>query len=196
MCQQDITRPSCGDWNCKNITTKKGIEVGHTFLLGDKYSKSLEAKYKTEKGGNMLYQMGCFGIGVSRVLAASCEVLSTETELRWPERIAPFSVAILAPKGGSKEEAASNLLQQVIDKVGLIFKDDFIVDNRAKLTIGKKLRDAKKTGYPYIILFGKKCIDDDPKLELHNVNTGETMELKPSEIIQYLSTKFEVLSGH
>merc|ERR1712029_221766 len=155
--------------NCKNMTTKKGIEVGHTFLLGDKYSKSLEAKYKTEKGGNMLYQMGCFGIGVSRVLA---------------------------PKGGSKEEAASNLLQQVIDKVGVIFKDDFIVDNRAKLTIGKKLRDAKKTGYPYIILFGKKCIDDDPKLELHHVNTGETLEMKPSEIIQYLSTKFEVFSGH
>jgi len=165
----------------------KGIEVGHTFLLGDKYSKAFKAQYKSDSGGGVLYQMGCYGIGVSRVMAASVEVLSSKTEMRWPELIAPFTVAILAPKGGSKEASASDLVEEISSKVENVFKDDVIVDDREKLTVGKKMREAFKTGYPYIILFGKKCVDLDPKLELHILNTKTVLELRPSEVVEHLS---------
>ena len=136
--------------------------------------------------------MGCYGIGVSRVMAASLEVLSTQTELRWPEAIAPFSLAILAPKGGSKEaEAGAGLLQEICKGAESILGDDVMLDDRAKLTVGKKLREAKKTGYPYIILFGKKCLDQETKLELYTTKTGEVAELRPSELLERLSDRFK-----
>ena len=149
-------------------------------------------RFKTDQGKSVPHQMGCYGIGVSRVMAASLEVLSTQTELRWPEAIAPFRLAILAPKGGSKEEvAAAGLLQEICQGAEGILGDDVILDDRAKLTVGKKLREAKKTGYPYIILFGKKCLDQEPMLELHILQTGKVVELRPSELLEILSNKFK-----
>ena len=140
--------------------------------------------------------MGCYGIGVSRVMAASLEVLSTQNELRWPEAIAPFSLAILAPKGGSREaEAGAGLLQEVCQGAKRIFGHDVILDDRAKLTVGKKLREAKKTGYPYIILFGKKSLDQEAKLELHITNTSEAVELRPKELLEILLERFLKLNG-
>jgi len=171
----------------RQMDISKGIEVGHTFLLGDKYSKPFKAQYKAESGASVLYQMGCYGIGVSRVMAASVEVLSSKTELRWPQHIAPFTVAILAPKMGSKEAVANNIVEEISKKVDDLFKNDVIVDDRGKLTVGKKLREASKTGYPYIILFGKKCVDLDPKLELHMLNSKTVLELRPDEVVEHLS---------
>ena len=168
---------------------RRGIEVGHTFLLGDRYSRVMKAKYKTDSGSGELYQMGCYGIGVSRLLAASLEVQSSSSELRWPVSIAPFSTIILAPKAGSKEAAAGGLLDHVHDKLEKIFRDDVMVDDRDKLTVGRKLREARKTGYPYIVLFGKKSVDSDPRLELHIVNTGEMIELRPSELVEYMMSR-------
>jgi len=176
----------------QEFVKKKGIEVGHTFLLGDKYSRPAGAKFKTDQGKSVPHQMGCYGIGVSRVLAASLEVLSTQTELRWPEAIAPFSLAILAPKGGSKEaEAGAGLLQEICQGAESLLGEDVMLDDRAKLTVGKKLREAKKTGYPFIILFGKKCLDQDPMLELYIMQTGEVVELRPIELLEILSNKFK-----
>jgi len=172
----------------------KGIEVGHTFLLGDKYSKPFKAVYKTDSGKSVLYQMGCYGIGVSRLMAASLEVLSSQTELRWPEVISPFTVAILAPKGGSKEAAAMDLVEQIHSQVNKVFVNDVIVDDREKLTVGKKLREARKTGYPYVVLFGKKCVDSDPKLEFHSLNSNTVVELRPSEVLEHLNSARQKMS--
>jgi len=181
-------REMCGDCGGE-VEMSKGIEVGHTFLLGDKYSKPFNAVYKTDSVpiSSVLYQMGCYGIGVSRVMAASVEVLSSQTELRWPEAIAPFTVAILTPKGGSMEAAAMGLVDDMQRAVGEMFVDDVIVDDRERLTVGKKLREARKTGYPYVVLFGKKCIDSDPKLELHMLNSNTLLELRPSEVMEHLA---------
>ena len=74
------------------------FQVGHTFLLGDKYSKALNANYIANDGSRNVCQMGCYGIGVSRILAASVEVLSSENEIRWPNSIAPYSVCVIGPK--------------------------------------------------------------------------------------------------
>jgi len=176
---------------CKNcggrMIKSKGIEVGHTFLLGKKYSKPFGAQFQSNCDGKRLFHMGCYGIGVSRVLAASVEVLSSETELRWPHIIAPFTVAILRPKNGSKEEVAARpLIERIIDHVEDFFEDDFVIDDRQKLTVGRKLREARKTGYPYIILFGKKCMEPNPKIEIHDLSQNAVHELSPEDVLNYM----------
>ena len=83
-------------------------------------------------------QMGCYGLGLSRILAASVEVLSTETELRWPEAIVPFSVCIVCPKGGSKEAEAVNeadlqLYDDLLEQLNLVFILSSFVSFRAEI---------------------------------------------------------------
>ena len=179
---------ACADTCCsRQVRERRGIEVAHTFLLGDRYSSAMGARYRAQGGGHAHYVMGCYGIGVSRVLAASLEVSSTQTELRWPEAIAPFSVAVLAAKEGSKEAAGGGLLQELCQDLETIFPDDVIVDDRAKLTVGRKLREARKTGYPFIVLFGKKSVGSAPLVELHTLATAEVAELAPGELLEHLA---------
>lgn len=97
-----------GDVRLVRLTPLTFTQVGHTFLLGDKYSQVLNAVYTTHDGLNQVCQMGCYGIGVSRILAASIEVLSNENDIRWPKLIAPYSVCILGPK--VKEKSVTFLL--------------------------------------------------------------------------------------
>lgn len=73
-------------------------KVGHTFLLGTKYSKALNAFFVSDDGSRVLCEMGCYGIGISRILGASVEVLALDNEIRWPEAIAPYSVCVIGPK--------------------------------------------------------------------------------------------------
>lgn len=75
--------------------------MGHTFLLGDKYSKPLNATYLSPDATPIVLQMGSYGIGMSRILAASVEVLSLEQEMRWPDALAPYSVIIIPSKVGT-----------------------------------------------------------------------------------------------
>lgn len=72
--------------------------MAHTFLLGDKYSKPLNAVYLTKDAQQNVLQMGSYGIGLTRLMAASIEVLSLEQEMRWPDLLVPFSVVIIPPK--------------------------------------------------------------------------------------------------
>ena len=179
--------PSCGG----ALSRSKGIEVAHTFLLGEKYSKPARATFRTERGEKLPLQMGCFGIGVSRVMAASLEVMSTASQLRWPHLIAPFKLIILAPKRGSKEAQAGALVEEIHSRAWDIFKSDVMLDDREKLTVGRKLREAQKTGYPFIVLFGKKCVDPQPRLELHSAHTGEMLELSPEQLLSRLRREEE-----
>ncbi len=91
--------------------------------------------------------MGCYGIGISRLIAASIEKLSTENEIRWPFVVAPFSVCIIPPKSGSREEESvghlTNLIYSELAKTNELI-DDIIVDDRIGLTIGKRFLEAKR----------------------------------------------------
>lgn len=129
------------------IARSKGLEVGHTFLLDDKYSKPLQATFLQPNNKPATLMMGCYGIGISRLIAASIEILSTDEQIRWPFVLAPFSVCIIPPKGGSREE------ESVVHLVDLIYgklnqtkelNDDVIIDDRIGLTIGKRLLEAKR----------------------------------------------------
>jgi prolyl-tRNA synthetase len=124
--------------------------------------------------------------------AAATEVLSNETELRWPLAIAPFSICVIGPKRGSREATiASPLLEQLIDRMDqLTGGDDVILDDRDKFTVGRRLQSARRMGYPFIVLFGKKSAESQcPLVELHLVNEEKVMELPPDELIEGLQAK-------
>ena len=94
LCEKNICK------NCKEnqLLKHNGIEIGHTFILEDKYTKILKATYLNKGGKPEFLQMGCYGIGVTRLIAASIEYLSDEKEMRWPFLLAPYQVCIIPPK--------------------------------------------------------------------------------------------------
>lgn len=142
-----LTTECCTKCNSNDISISSAIEIGHTFILGTKYSKPLQATYLKDNGKPELLQMGCYGIGVSRLIAACLEVLSSDNELCWPLRLAPFNVCIIPPKNGSKEESIG---KQWMHQLECYMKDyinvgsETVVDDRTHLTIGKRLLEAKR----------------------------------------------------
>ena len=93
--------------------------------------------------------------GLSRILAASAEVLSTQTELRWPEVIVPYTVNVILPKPGSKEDVqGTECALDLYDRLNTqVYVNDCVVDDRSDMTVGRKLREALKTGYRYVYIF-------------------------------------------
>lgn len=87
--------PKCDN---TDVSISFGVEVGHTFLLGEKYSEPLNATFLSQEGKSHSIQMGSYGLGLTRILAAALEVLSTEKEMRWPIELAPFTSIIIPPK--------------------------------------------------------------------------------------------------
>jgi len=168
------------------IQRSRAIEVGHTFLLEDKYSKPLQATYLHQNGKPATLMMGCYGIGISRLIAASIETLSTEDQIRWPFVLAPFSVCIIPPKGGSREEPSvshlTDLIYTELTKINEL-NDDVIVDDRLGLTIGKRLLEAKRMGYPMIIVVGREAAGDNGKYELHFTNPESVLQLSLNELL-------------
>ncbi|KFB37342.1 AGAP003589-PA-like protein [Anopheles sinensis] len=160
----------------EDFERQAGIEVAHAFILEDRYTKALGATCLHPNGKPAPLQMGCYGIGVTRLIAAGIEVLSGEKEIRWPLPLAPYRVCIITPKAGSKEELAAgpwvdrmyNNLQAVKGCEG-----DIIVDDRDQLTIGKRLLDARKLGYPLIVIVGSKAATiGEEAFEVHNLVDG------------------------
>jgi len=175
--------PQCGNTNLGSSTA---IEVGHSFLLGTKYTKSLKVTYIGQHGKPILMEMGCYGIGMTRLLAASIEVLSKEEEIRWPFCIAPYYFAILPPKAGSKEEVAGlPIAEKLSIHLNKLLPGEVLIDDRTDLTIGKRFKDIQKLGIPYILILGKSVVEDRT-IELYDTNAGTQQFFQLSEIFNYL----------
>ncbi|XP_053660111.1 probable proline--tRNA ligase, mitochondrial [Anopheles marshallii] len=169
----------------ETLEQQPGIEVAHAFILEDRYTKTLGATCLQPNGKPMPLQMGCYGIGVTRLIAASIEVLSNEKEIRWPALLAPYHVCIITPKAGSKEESqASPLIGKLYNDLQMMkhCKGEVIVDDRTQLTIGKRLLDARKMGYPIIVIVGSKAMHEEI-LEVHNLTTAEELNLSYGETL-------------
>nr|XP_013031601.2 probable proline--tRNA ligase, mitochondrial [Anser cygnoides] len=178
--------PTCGE----KLTQTRGIEVGHTFYLGTKYSAVYNAIYYSPDNKPHLAEMGCYGLGVTRILAAAIEVLSTEDSIRWPSLIAPYQVCFIPPKKGSKEEQGAALLERIYDdfvEAHPHLAGDAVLDDRTQMTIGKRLKDAKKLGYPYVVIAGKRVCEDPPVFEVWDQNSGEVLYLTKEGVIELLS---------
>ena len=156
--------------NFKEIRT---MELGHIFQLGTRYSEMMNGKYINQEGKESLYYMGCYGIGVSRTLAALYEECLINDE-KWgpcgfilPESVAPFKVQIVAKMENEEKAKFAKKLYEIMQKEGI----GTILDDREKITMGAKIKDCKILGTPYMIVIGDK--QEGEMLELENIATGE-----------------------
>ncbi|MEA1868441.1 MAG: proline--tRNA ligase [Thermodesulfobacteriota bacterium] len=165
---------------CKGkIELKRGIEVGHIFKLGTKYSEALGATFLDTDGKKQFAVMGCYGIGVGRTVAAAIEQHYDENGIIFPVPIAPFEVivSLLNIKDTMMSEAAEDLYN------GLMAQDvDVLLDDR-KERPGVKFKDADLLGIPLRIVVGKR-LKEKNEVEIKNRATGETISVKKNEAVE------------
>lgn len=199
-CSRAVNKELCIDSgkickNCEQLETHLGIEIGHTFILEDKYSKSLNATYLSKTGKPVPLQMGCYGIGVTRLIAASIEKMSSELEIRWPLALAPFKVCIIPPKEGSKEElnkkCSLDEVHHQLEAQLSSLKGEIVVDDRTNTTIGKRLREIQKLGIPFVIVMGSGVTEDVPMLEVHQPNKEFSSNMTVIEAIKFVANGLE-----
>ncbi|MFS7251968.1 proline--tRNA ligase [Rahnella rivi] len=164
------------------LVIKRGIEVGHIFQLGTKYSEAMNATVQGEDGRNQVMTMGCYGIGVTRVVAAAIEQNHDDRGIIWPDAIAPFQVAIL-PMNMHKSfrvKDAAEALYAELRSHGI----DVILDDR-KERPGVMFADMELIGVPHQVVIGDRNLDAE-ELEYKNRRTGEKQMIKQSDIVASL----------
>ena len=139
------------------LMIKRGIEVGHIFQLGTKYSEALKATVLDENGKAVVMPMGCYGIGVTRVVAAAIEQNHDDNGIIWPQAIAPFDIALipLNVKKSPREKELCEKLEAELEAAGF----DVLFDDREKERFGVKMADAELLGIPHRVLVTEKGID-------------------------------------
>jgi prolyl-tRNA synthetase len=180
----DIRKVKEGDLcpHCKKEKLKfsRGIEIGHTFKLGTKYSKSMNAVYLDASGKENLMVMGCYGIGVSRILAAVIEQSHDENGIIWTDNIAPFEVEIV-PINYSDEKTKSVVveLQKALTQKGI----EVLIDDRDERA-GVKFKDADLIGIPYRITIGEKNLaGGNVEFKARRDSKDGVKILKPNEAV-------------
>ena len=162
----------------KELMVSKGIEVGHIFYFGKKYSKPMNA-FVLDKNGQKLYpEMGSYGIGVSRLVAAIIEAFHDERGIMWPEPVAPFDVTLLNlhVTNAKCTEACNKIYQALNDSIEVLYDD-------RDLSIGEKLADADLIGIPWQIIVGQKNLDQG-FVELKDRRTKKIIELSVDEVVR------------
>ena len=167
------------------------IELGHTFYLGDVYSKKLNVKFTGKNGKGSICQMGCYGLGVTRIVAAALETMSTENGLKWPKAIAPYKVCIVTARTGSKNFekscAVGDKLYDEIDEEKCL-QGDVLIDDRHRETIGWRLKQAKLIGHPLVLVVGKDV--NENKVEVINQNEESKTILHTDQVVPYVQNYF------
>ena len=168
-----------------NIEIKRGIEVGHIFQLGDKYSQAMNATVLNENGKPQFMQMGCYGIGITRIVAAAIEQNFDDNGIMWPLALAPFEVALI-PLNYEK----SAVVREATDALYRDFKDagiDVIMDDRA-MRPGVKFADAELIGIPHRIVIGDRGIDSGT-LEYRDRRAEANEDLPLAEALDFIKAK-------
>ncbi|KOX72739.1 putative proline--tRNA ligase, mitochondrial [Melipona quadrifasciata] len=188
-CQYSINKTMHKESHCPDckstLKEQNSAEIGHTFLLNTKYTEPLDAAVRINNKPTPLV-MGCFGLGLSRIFTVMVELLSTKTELRWPKNLAPYTVCIIAPKAGSKEENSSHYIKDIIDILTQL-NMDIILDDRTYLTIGNRLMHARITGFPYVVIVGKSILQSPPLIEIHDINNSRNCKIPLDNLSGYFS---------
>lgn len=162
----------------------RGIEVGHIFQLGTNYSESMGANVLDENGKSKTLLMGCYGVGVSRIVAAAIEQNNDDRGIIWPDAIAPFKVGILPMnmhKSHRVQDMAEQLYQQLND-AGI----EVLFDDR-KERPGVMFADMELIGLPHVIVIGDRNIDNGV-FEYKNRRTGEKQDIPFAQIIDFIKS--------
>jgi prolyl-tRNA synthetase len=152
------------------LVSARGIEIGHIFQLGRKYTDAFSADVLGENGKPLRLTMGSYGIGVSRLVAVIAEQQHDELGLRWPSSVAPFDVHVVIANKDAEARAGATELVADLDRLGV----DVLFDDR-QMSPGVKFKDAELLGMPWVVVVGRGWANG--VLELRNRFTGETLEV-------------------
>ncbi|ORU89633.1 MAG: proline--tRNA ligase [Cycloclasticus sp. symbiont of Poecilosclerida sp. M] len=164
------------------LTLARGIEVGHIFQLGTKYSEAMKASVLDENGENRTMTMGCYGIGVSRVIAAAIEQNHDDKGIIWPDALAPFQVALL-PMNMHKSERLRAAVEKLYDEL-IAAGFEVLFDDR-KVRPGFMFSDMELIGIPHRVVLGDKGLDNG-MAEYRGRKDAENKDIPLSDIVQHL----------
>lgn len=183
-CPRSADKTNCGG----SLTLRRGIEVGHIFQLGSKYSEALQATVLDANGKSVVIQMGCYGIGVSRVVAAAIEQHHDDDGIVWPDSIAPFHVALI-PIGYHKSEQVATAVDALYDdltKAGF----DVLLDDRNERP-GVMFAEMDLIGIPHRLVLGAKGLEKGI-VEYKKRGTDELSELPLEGIVASLKQRINI----
>lgn len=164
------------DFN-QTLQTARGIEIGHIFQLGTKYSKAMGATYTNEQGEEVPLVMGCYGIGVSRLAQAAVEQSYDKDGIIWPVAIAPYQAVVVIPNVSDTDQvSAANVIYSELAKAGV----EALLDDRNERA-GVKFKDAELVGIPYRIVTGRSLAQG--KVEVVKRATRESQEISIHEVV-------------
>ncbi len=171
--------PTCGE----ELEIARGIEMGHIFQLGRKYSEALGLQVQNEDGRRVTPTMGSYGIGVSRAVAALAEANHDELGLIWPREVSPADVHLLiAGKEGGPQRPAAEDLAADIEAAGL----SVLFDDRAGVSPGVRFKDAELIGVPTIVVVGRGIADG--LVEVKDRRSGERHDMPVGDVVQHLKS--------
>jgi len=167
------------------LSIARGIEVGHIFQLGDTYARSMNAAVLNQQGKNQIMTMGCYGIGISRIVAAAIEQNNDENGIIWNNALAPFSVVIV-PMNMKKSHRVEELAEKYyaeLKAAGI----EVLLDDR-KERPGIMFADAELIGIPHTLVIGDRSLDNGV-IEYKDRVSGEKLEIKIEEVIEFIKAK-------
>jgi prolyl-tRNA synthetase len=165
------------------LEIKRGIEVGHIFQLGDKYSQAMNCGVLDENGKHKILSMGCYGIGVSRIVAAAIEQNHDKYGIIWPDAIAPFKIALI-PMNMHKSQRIKDIAESLYTQL----KDagvEVLFDDR-KERPGVMFNDMELVGIPHTIVIGERNLDEN-KVEYKNRRSGEKQLIEVEQLAQFVA---------
>lgn len=165
------------------LLIKRGIEVGHIFQLGKKYSAAMKATVQGEDGRPLTMTMGCYGIGVTRVVAAAIEQRHDDRGIIWPSAIAPFQIALI-PMNMHKSELVSTYAQELYQQLAILGAEVLFDDRNERA--GVMFADMELIGIPHQIIIGEKNLKQGV-VEYKNRATGEKTLLLLDEVLEFLN---------
>jgi prolyl-tRNA synthetase len=167
------------------LSIVRGIEVGHIFQLGKKYTEAMKATVLDENGKAVTMTMGCYGIGVTRIVAAAIEQNHDENGIIWSDTLAPFDVAIV-PINMQKSEDVSDAAIKLHDELTAAGLDVLLFDEKARL--GGMLADLDLIGIPHRIVIGDRGLKES-KVEYKARNAAESEDIAINDVVAFLSRK-------
>ena len=179
---KEYLKETYGIENIDMLETRKAVELGHIFQLGDKYAKSMNASYVDENGISQNYVMGCYGIGVSRTVAMVYEKSLVMKDGKFegislPNSIAPYLLYIVPKLDDEVKTKQAITMYNTFKEKGV----PVLYDDRTDLSIGAKIKDSKIVGTPYVAIFGKTL--DEGYIEVENNLNGDKIKLNFEDFI-------------
>lgn len=179
-------RSPCGQGTLK---LQRGIEVGHVFYLGTKYSEALNATFLDETGKPQVLEMGCYGIGVTRLVGAAIEQGHDDKGIIWPDSIAPFTT-VICPMGYAKSEAVRAEADRIYGELKAVGVD-VILDDR-DMRPGVMFADWELIGVPHRIVIGDRGLKTGEVEYAHRKDLGNKQMIKTEEIVEFVKNSIKI----